>query len=152
MTQPSITGMFATHAFLQNLSERHLMILASAAQPFTAEAGELLAREGDNAKAFYLIQSGHVSVGIHTAERGVVTVQTVGPGETVGWSWLEPPYRWQFDCRAKDKVQGIRFDAVWLRDKCAEDHELGFHLVKRLVVVIASRLAATRRQLLDWYK
>lgn len=85
------------------------------------------------------------------SDRRVVTVQTVGPGEVLGWSWLVPPYRWQFDCRAADAVRGLTFDAEWLRERCEQDHELGYLLLKQLVIVIASRLAATRLQFRDLY-
>ncbi len=152
MTEQGILGAFASHPFLNSLSEQHRMLLASGARPFTATKGELLAREGEAAKTFYLIQTGHVAVALHTPDRGVVRIQTVGPGEIVGWSWLVPPHRWQFDCPAIDPVQGLSFDAEWLREKCEQDHELGYHLLKQLVTVIANRLAATRLQLLDIYK
>ena len=152
MTEQGVLGTFASHAFLSGLSERHRMLLASGARPFTAAPGELLAREGETAKTFYLIQAGHVALDLHTPDRGVVSIQTVEAGEIVGWSWLVPPHRWQFDCRAVDPVQGLAFDAEWLREKCEQDHELGYHLLKQLVAVIANRLAATRLQLLDIYK
>ena len=152
MTEQGVLGTFASHAFLGSLSERHRMLLASGARPFTAASGEPLAREGEAAKTFYLIQAGHVALDLHTPERGAFPIQTVGPGEVVGWSWLVPPHRWQFDCRAVDTVKGLAFDAEWLREKCDQDHELGYHLLKQLVAVIAKRLAATRLQLLDIYK
>jgi CRP-like cAMP-binding protein len=152
MSEQGILGAFTSHAFLAGLSERHRLLLASGARPFTAAAGELLAREGEPAKAFYLVQAGHVALTLHTPDRGAVPIQTVGPGEIVGWSWLVPPHRWQFDCRAADPVQGLAFDAEWLREKCDQDYELGYPLLKQLVGVIANRLAATRLQLLDLYK
>jgi CRP-like cAMP-binding protein len=152
MNDHGILGVFASHAFLGSLSERHRLLLASGVRPFTVGAGALLATEGETARAFYLVQSGHIALGLHTPDRGIVTIQTVGPGEVVGWSWLVPPHRWQFDCRAVDAVQGLAFDAQWLRDLCDQDHELGYHLLKQLVTVIAHRLAATRVQLLDIYK
>jgi len=40
------------------------MILASGAKPFTATPGQLLAKEGEEANKFFLIQSGRVSIGI----------------------------------------------------------------------------------------
>lgn len=144
MTSPGITGTFGNHDFLKGLSERHLLILASGARPFTNAPGSLLAREGETARYFYLIQSGTVEISILDAKQGNIEIQKVGPGEVLGWSWLVPPHRWQFDCRAKDQVQGIQFDAEWLRDKCAQDHELGYHLLKQLLQVVASRLASTR--------
>jgi hypothetical protein len=75
----------------------------------------------------------------------VVSVPTVGPGEVVGWSWLVPPYRWQFDCRALERTQGLALDGEWLRERCELDHEFGYHLLKHLVVVIGNRLAARRQ-------
>lgn len=79
-------------------------------------------------------------------------IQTVGPGEVVGWSWLLPPYRWQFDGRAVDAVEGVVFDGAWLRQQCEQDHELGYSLLRQMVAVISSRLAATRLQRLDIYR
>jgi CRP/FNR family transcriptional regulator, cyclic AMP receptor protein len=152
MANQGITGTFLQHAFLAGLSERHLLMLASGARPFTAAPGELLAGEGDSARYFYLIQSGHVDINLHDSKRGDVLIDTVGPGEELGWSWLVPPHRWQYNCRAKDAVQGIRFDAEWLREKCEQDHELGYHLLKQMVSVIASRLASTRVKMLQQQK
>jgi CRP-like cAMP-binding protein len=152
MSDQSLTDIFASHAFLKDLSERYRMLLASGVRPFTAAPKDTLAKEGEPAKTFFLVQSGHVELAIPTPDRGLVPIQTVGPGEVVGWSWLVPPHIWQFDCRAVDAVQGLKFDAEWLRLKCAEDHELGYLLFKQLLTVLANRLAATRLQLLDIYK
>jgi CRP/FNR family transcriptional regulator, cyclic AMP receptor protein len=152
MSESSILGNFANHAFLRGLSHRHLMTLITGARPFTAIPGELIAREGDSARAFFLIQSGNVDIETHLPGHDSVRVQTVGPGEVVGWSWIVPPYRWCFDCRAVDKVQGLSLDAHWLREQCEQDYQLGYHLLSHLVEVIASRLAATRVQLLGGKK
>jgi CRP/FNR family cyclic AMP-dependent transcriptional regulator len=152
MTDLAILGTFASHAFLEALSEQHRVRLASGAKPFRAAPGECLAREGEPAHAFYLIQSGHVSIGTHLGKGGAAPIQTLGPGDVVGWSWLLPPYQWQFDARATDSVQGLVFDAAWLRDQCEQDHELGYHLLKQLLTVVSGRLAAYRIQQLDIYK
>jgi CRP-like cAMP-binding protein len=143
MTSPAVLEVFGSHAFLSGLSEWVRMRLAYGVMPFSAAPGEFLGREGQAADSFFLIQEGHVDIGTREGDQPV-TLQTVGPGDVVGWSWILPPHRWQFDCRAVDAVKGIRFDAGWLRDQCETDHELGYHLVKHLLGVIASRLAATR--------
>ena len=141
-----------SHPFLSKLDERHRTALASAAKTFTATPGELLAREGEPAKTFYLLQAGHMGLDLHVPGRGLVSIQTVGPGEIVGWSWLVPPHRWRFDCRAAETVEALAFDAEWLREKCEQDHELGYQLLKHLVTVMAGRLTATRHQLLELSK
>ena len=152
MSEHGVLKTFDSHPFLSAIPDRLRMLLATGARPFTAEPNEFFAKEGDSARAFYLIQSGRASLETRDPKRGVVRIQSVQPGEVVGWSWLVPPHRWQFDCRAEDPVQGLAFDAEWLREKCEQDHELGYHLLKQLVAVIANRLAATRLQLLDIYK
>jgi CRP-like cAMP-binding protein len=149
MSEPGILGTFASHTFLSGLDERHRMLLASGARPFRAAAGDILGHEGETARAFYLIQSGHVTLAARTGGKGSIEVQTVGPGEVIGWSWLVPPHRWQFQAVARDAVAGIAFDGEWLRDQCENDYQLGYLLLKHLVTVLAARLAATRRQLFE---
>ena len=145
MSDDGILGAFKSHAFLGPLGDRLLLVLASGARPFRAAPGEYLARAGEPVHAFYLIQAGHVT--IDAPAPGLdAALQTVGPGGVVGWSWLLPPHRWQFGARATDEVRGIAFNAEWLRDQCEQDHELGYHLLRQLLTVVAGRLAATWRQ------
>ena len=147
MSNSSIVDVFTQYEFLRGLSERHKMILASGARPFTAEPEQVLAQEGERAHAFFLIRLGHVALESILPGADSLVIQKVGPGEIFGWSWLVPPHQWQFRCRAIDAVEGLSFDADWLRDLCERDESLGYHLLKQLVIVIAQRLAGTRRHL-----
>ena len=79
-------------------------------------------------------------------------IQTLGPDDVVGWSWLLPPHEWDFDVRAIDRVEALRFDAGWLREQCEQDYKLGYHLLKQLLSVVASRLGACRLIQMDIYK
>ena len=152
MTEQNLREMLISHSFLSGIGDRQLDSLASMARVTSFAAGTMIGREGEPAEAFYLVQSGRVALELHTPERGAVRIQTVGAGEPVGWSWLVPPHRWQFDARAVESVHTIAIDGATLRERCEQDHELGYQLLKRLVTVVASRLAATRLQLLDIYK
>lgn len=152
MSDQYLQARLARHAFLQGMSESHLALLAGCARPATFPPGQFLCREQEPANAFFLIQSGRVAIEIHTPKRGTIRVQTIGPGEVVGWSWVIPPHQWQFDARVVETVQALALDAQCLRGKCTADHELGYHLLQRLVAVIAQRLSATRLQLLDVYQ
>jgi CRP-like cAMP-binding protein len=149
MSESGLLAVFGGHAFLKDLSPRHLMLLASGVRPVEFKAGTYLGRDGETAKAFYLIQAGHVALRMHAHGAESVPVQTVGPGEVVGWSWLVAPHRWRFDCVASDHVTALAFDAEWLREKCEQDHELGYQLLKHLVTVMADRMTATWQQLLE---
>ncbi len=147
-----IPGALAQFRFLDGMCQRHLALLAGGAQVQNFAEGEYLGREGEPADRFFLVQSGYVSLGIHTPDRGVVVLQSVGPGNGLGWSWLVPPHRWRFDCRASGKVETLAFDAPWLREQCDKDHDLGYDLLQRLVEMLASRLGATRLQLVDLHR
>ena len=152
MTEQEIQESLTSHAFFRGLSESHLATISACAKNANFSGGQFLGREGVLAHALYVIHSGRVAIEIHTPNRGSVRIQTVEPGELVGWSWLMPPHRWQFDARAMEPVQSLALDALCLRGKCEQDHELGYALLMRLVAVISSRLTATRLQLLDIYR
>lgn len=142
----------SVHPFFARLRSDWQERLSEHAQPFTRNPGSYLAREGEPAQAFYLISSGHVAIETRHPLRGSLTVQTVGPGEVVGWSWILPPYRWQFDARAQTAVTGLEIDSGWLRGELAAQPELGFHFCKEMLSVLSSRLAATRIRCLDLYQ
>lgn len=142
MARPAILDAFASHEFLQRLDDRCLMDLASGARPFAVSDGGCLARTGQAANAFYLVQSGTVMVGQEMEGGEFHPMMRVGPGGVIGWSWLVPPHRWHFTCRADGPVSGLMFDAAWLRDRCEQNHELGYHLLRELIGSLTSRLTA----------
>lgn len=146
MTRPLILDTFATHDFLSKLDDRCLMDLATGVRPFTVPAGGYLGRKGQQANAFYLIQAGVVVVGDEQTDGTLAPLMTVGSGGVVGWSWLVPPHRWHFSCKAETAVQGLMFDAAWLRGRCEANHELGYHLLKELLGALAGRLVASREE------
>ena len=108
-------------------------------------------REGQAADLFFAIRGGSVAVETYVPSRGPITLQTLGEGEILGWSWLFPPYVYQFDARAREAVRATTFDGACLRSKCDADPALGYELMKRVARLVSSRLEATRRQLLDVY-
>jgi CRP-like cAMP-binding protein len=115
------------------------------------DEGKFLFRDGDDANTFYVIRAGRVAIEIFSPKRGPITVQTVREGEVLGWSWLFPPYKWHFDARALELTRAISLDGKCLRNKCEEDHDLGYELMKRFSEVMIQRLQATRLQVLDLY-
>ena len=148
----TLERVLAEHAFFKELDPRYLQLLVGCASNVRFEAGQYIFREGEEANQFYLIRHGKVGVEIHAAERGSITIQTLGEGEVLGWSWLIPPYQWQFDARAVELTRAIALDGKCLRSKSEEDHDLGYELLKRFVHVVEERLQATRLQLLNIYE
>jgi CRP-like cAMP-binding protein len=98
-----------------------------------------------------VIRHGSVAIELYSPPRGGVTIETLAPGEVLGWSWLLPPYRWHFDARALSQVRVTAFDGACLRRKCEEDPALGYELMQRFAQVMLERLQWTRLRLLDVY-
>jgi len=48
-------------------------------------------------------------------------------------------------------TRAIVLDGKCLRDKCEDDHDLGYEIMKRFNLIIAERLEQTRFQLMDVY-
>ncbi|MDX3093386.1 cyclic nucleotide-binding domain-containing protein [Streptomyces sp. ME01-24h] len=107
--------------------------------------------EGRFADRFWVIESGAVSIDMEVPGRGEVSVETLGPGELIGWSWLFPPYRWQVGAHALGSVGAYEFNAAEVRDLCKENPVLGQAIVLAAAQTIAQRLSAARARMLDLY-
>lgn len=141
----------AEHPFFEGLDPKLLNLIVGCASSVSYDAGQMIYREEDNADQFLLILQGKVAIEIFVPGRGPLTIQTIGPGDVLGWSWLFPPYRRQFDARAVEQTTGIALDGRCLREMVEEDHDFGYELIKRFSQVAVERLRATSRQLLDIY-
>ena len=147
----TLEPILAEHPFLRGLDLEYLKLLVGCASNVRFKAGQFIFREGEEANQFYMIRQGKVAVELRAAELGSITVQTVGEGDVLGWSWLIPPYRWRFDARALELTRAIALDGKCLRTKSEEDHNLGYELLRRFCHIIVERLDAMRLQLLDVY-
>jgi len=145
----SIERSLAQHPFLEGLERKYLQALAGIASPRNFKALQLVFDEGDDANEFYLIESGRMAIEMHLVGVDSLQIQTIGPGEVLGWSWLLPPYHWHFAARAVEPTTAIALDGRKLRARCEENHDLGYEIMKRFALVVVHRLEATRRLILE---
>ena len=131
------------------LEPAHLEFIAGCGRNEHIAAGTMLMREGELAERFWLIRRGMVALELYVPGREPLVIETLEPGDVVGWSWLFPPFRWALDGRAQGECHLITFDGVCLRNKCDVDHDLGFALMSRFAADMVGRLQATRLQLAD---
>jgi len=139
------------HPFLAGMDAKYIKLLVSCASNVTFNDGDYLCREGKPADSFFIIRHGRISIETFIPQGGSAVIQSIEEGNILGWSWLVPPYRWHFDARAIGLTRAIALDGKCLREKCAEDHDLGYEIMKRFALIIAERLESTRLQLLDFY-
>jgi CRP/FNR family transcriptional regulator, cyclic AMP receptor protein len=140
--------LLANHPFLRGLAPAHLEALAASAMRREFAPGELIFREGDPANRFYLIQRGHVEVNWRGSNDEPVPVERLGPGETLGWSWLFPPYHAHFEARALETVEAIFLYGTQVRELAERDPEFGRALMARAAGVLLQRLLSAQREVL----
>ena len=147
----TLEPILAEHPFIKGLEPHHVQLIVGCASNMRFEAGQFILREGEEANQFYIIRKGKVALEIFSPEQGPIIIDTLGDGEVLGWSWLIPPYHWRFDARAVELTRAIALDGKCLRNKCEEDHDLAYELLKRFAHLMEERLEATRLQLMDIY-
>jgi CRP-like cAMP-binding protein len=105
--------------------------------------------EGGRANGFWIIRSGAVTLDLRVADRRSATVATLGPGDLLGWSWLFPPYAWDFGAEALSPVRAYAFDGAQVRALCEEDPSLGVVLLRTVAEILAHRLQTARTRLIE---
>lgn len=135
--------------FFAGFDREFVAALEAGARDRAYETGDLLVREGQPAEEFFAIVHGKVGLELATPERPRLTLQTIGPGEVLGWSWLVPPRRWTLDARALKPTRAIVLEAPAIRRALTDRPAAGLAFLTRLLPVIAQRLENTRLQLLD---
>jgi CRP/FNR family cyclic AMP-dependent transcriptional regulator len=137
------------HPFFKDIQQEYLDFIVGCASNVQFKKGEIIMRENDPADKFILIREGMVAIDIPISESYAITIQTLGDGDIVGWSWLIPPYRYRFNCRVVNDVRAAVLDGKCLREKCEKNHDMGYELLKRLTGVFTMRLEAARKQIIS---
>ena len=147
---PSLNSVIAQQPFFKGLDPKHLQLLADSALEMEFAPGHVIFEEGSPANRFYLILAGTVVIESEKEDRNVIPIQTLGPGDDLGWSWLFPPYCLHFGARAVTSTRTIFFFGERLREQCDADHEFGYQLMKRISKVAALSLQVTQKRLMQY--
>jgi CRP-like cAMP-binding protein len=149
MPASSLIDHLQTRTILAALAPQQLARLGAHASEQRVAAGDLLFRQGDAADRFYLLREGSVRVGVPAINGPALEIQTLGPGEVIGWSWLIPPYQWSFEARAASDASLISFDGKAILQECEQDPALGYALMKIFAALMSQRLHAARLKMME---
>jgi len=139
------------HSLFEGMDPSQVTFIAGCGRLRRFAKGDYLTRENDPADAFYLLLEGRAVIETHRHNEPPTPLLTLGENDVVGWSWLIPPYRSQFDARALSDLRTVELDGRCIRNKCETDQQMGYQLLKRLSSVLVSRIHGARLQLLDIY-
>lgn len=149
--EPRMTDALNGFPLLRSLTPTQRAKVASAAREVTFPARHRIFEEDQPAGGCWLIRHGRVALDAVVPGRGMIIVQTIGPGDVLGWSWLVSPHQWQFGAVTIDPVHAVEFDTTRLRALADADPTLGYPLVLGLFEAVVQRLQSTRARLLDLY-
>jgi len=142
--------LIASHPFTSGLEPRFLNVFESCASLRRFSSHQSIFQEGGEADHFYLIVSG--TVNLETVLVGCsrrFTIQKLGTGDALGWSWMFSPYQWSFSAVTSAPTDVISFGAGFLRETAARDSEFGHELLRRVCPLVIERLRVTRKELVQ---
>jgi CRP/FNR family cyclic AMP-dependent transcriptional regulator len=143
--------LIAAHPFFEGINPAFGSMLNGVAMFATYDVNDTILNEGADAERFHLIRSGTVALEAYLPGKGSVTVQILGAGEALGFSWLYPPYRWRFTARPIHRTEVVSLDARALREYGNKNPEFGRELAMRVGQIAVQRLQAAWALLVDYH-
>jgi CRP-like cAMP-binding protein len=127
------------------------------ARGYLAAIGELreyppaaiLFQEGKESYQVYLVLSGKVELEMRVPGVGPMPIQTVGPGELLGWSPVLGLGPMTATARTLTRCRVVAFSVRRLHELFEETPPLGMEFLRRTSATVAQRLKATRLRLLN---
>ena len=148
MHTDELTEVLRKQPFVASLQPWQIDRLVALATQVQFDGDSLIFKEGDHCLQFYVIESGRVALESITPD-GIFRVDTLGPGDEMGWSSLLAGTGRHFQARALGAVTAVAFAGEDLLHYCRTDPNLGVNILLRLLEVVSGRLQATRMLMLE---
>ena len=134
--------------FFEDMDTCHVNRLVAMSTEVGFEKDQIIFREGEAARQFYIVLTGKVALEL-TTSKGRSRVLTVEGGHELGWSFLVPETARNFRARALEQVRTLAFNGEELSKACEQDALFGQRLTRRLLRDVTGRLEATIVRLHD---
>jgi len=112
---------------------------------------QVVFRSGEPADACYLVEEGSVALEVCSAGVGCRRMITLSAGELVGWSPFLAGACFTATARTLEQSKLLRIPAEEIRLTCERNPAFGYHMLRQVIQVLASRINASRLQLLDLF-
>jgi len=147
MVEPVVARVIQAHPFTRGLHADDQEIFVQCAKRLQLPPGDYILRRGEAADAFFLLWAGEVDLGIASPAEGFLRLDTIGPWEILGWSWIVEPFRWNFDALAMTQIDAVALDARSLLAEMQTNPRLRLEVLERLLPVTAERVRSSREKL-----
>jgi CRP-like cAMP-binding protein len=143
-----IAAFLAVDPLMCRLRPTELDHLAACGTESTLDPETPIAYAGDPIATFYVLVSGSVALSFEVNGSPAV-VTTLGPHDLFGWSWTTDRSHWRYNATTVLPSRVIAFDAAEVLHLCEREPHLGYVLMRRVAAVIADRLEAEHRLLIQ---
>lgn len=147
MSDRETVEFLATVTLLEGLGEADLAALARVTRRRTVRAGQLLWRQGDDAREMLIIVNGTLSASLDTPGERALVVASLGPGETVGEIALLDGAGHTVNVRATEAATVLAFGRLDFAALLAGQDQATLDLKRRLALLLAGRLRTQLRHL-----
>jgi CRP-like cAMP-binding protein len=128
----------------EGLTTAEIRRLTAIGRRRTLRAGEYVFLLGDNADYLCVVVKGQVDLCFPMPLGNVVkdvSVESIGPGKTLGWSALVKPYRFTLSARATEPSEVIGFARLDLLRLFETEPHIGCTLFARISEIVGVRLS-----------
>jgi len=126
--------------------------LATAGRVERLPAGCVVIQEGRPCEILGIVVDGRVALRLAVPGQPDRTILTLESGDVFGWSAVLSTPMSTATCVTTAETTAILFDRATLLGVLDADDEVAAAVYRRLLSAVASRLSATRMQLLDLYR
>jgi CRP-like cAMP-binding protein len=149
MSNQSTKEYLSTHKFFHGLSDGFLNVLCECSRTCEIKKGQVLFRQSEIADKFYIVREGRIAIVIPAIMGPTLVIQVLGMDQVLGWSWLIPPYKWNFQAEAQEDTELLMFDGKSILLHCEQDPKFGYELLKRFAALMSTRLDAARQKMMN---
>jgi CRP-like cAMP-binding protein len=149
MNNQSTAEYLSAHEFFSEFSGDSLKFLCECASIREINKGQILFRQGEKADKFYVVLNGRISIEMPAIMGPTLVIQTLGENQVLGWSWLIPPYKWNFQTEAAEDSKLLQFDGAAILAKCEKEPAFGYEVLKKFAGLMSVRLNAAPQKMMD---
>jgi CRP-like cAMP-binding protein len=132
---------------VRELSEPHRNQLARMARLKECPEGTVLFEEEQDSPFIYIVLRGVISLQVREPYGESVEIDTVGPGELLGWSPVFGRHSMTASAHAATACRLAVFDVDRIEDLCQRDPAFGQAFLCQVGLHVSERLRSTRRAL-----
>jgi len=132
----------------QHLTDEMINKLLPEMELLRFSEGEMIFRSGERADMFYSLKRGKILLEQRVLDKVTISVGTVKPGYSFGWSALLGDQNFTLDTVCGEPCEVLRIKAAALFGMIEQDWEMGYRLMHRLLHMVRRRLDARTELLL----